>query len=151
MNETMNFSSSGAELPEAVRQSLWRAALAAHAAAYAPYSRFRVGAAVLDEQGHIHAGCNVENAAYPQGVCAEAGALSAMVLGGGHSVRAVLVLGQGERWVTPCGGCRQKIREFAQPDVPILLADEMGLRASLTLEALLPYSFGPEHLESPKP
>jgi len=151
MNEAKTINPSGAALPQEVCQSLWRAALAAREAAYAPYSRFRVGAAVLDESGRIHAGCNVENAAYPQGVCAEAGALSAMVLAGGRRVCAVLVLGQGEHWVTPCGGCRQKIREFAQPDVPILLADENGLRTSLTLQALLPYSFGPEHLESPKP
>lgn len=150
MNETNTLGPVATELSEAQRQSLWLAALAAHAAAYAPYSRFRVGAAVLDEQGRIHAGCNVENAAYPQGVCAEAGALSAMVLAGGRRVCAVLVLGQGERWVTPCGGCRQKIREFVNSDVPILLADENGLRASLTLQALLPYSFGPEHLALPK-
>ena len=149
MNQAITLKPIAVELPREVRLSLWRAALAAYQTAYAPYSRFRVGAAVLDEQDRIHAGCNVENAAYPQGVCAEAGALSAMVLAGGHSVRAVLVLGQGERWVTPCGGCRQKIREFAQSDIPILLADESGLRASLTLEALLPYSFGPEHLELP--
>ncbi|MEI8030279.1 MAG: cytidine deaminase [Comamonadaceae bacterium] len=149
MNQAITLKPIAVELPREVRLSLWRAALAAYQTAYAPYSRFRVGAAVLDEKDRIHAGCNVENAAYPQGVCAEAGALSAMVLAGGHSVRAVLVLGQGERWVTPCGGCRQKIREFAQSDIPILLADESGLRASLTLEALLPYSFGPEHLELP--
>jgi cytidine deaminase len=149
MNQAFTLQPLAADLPQEVRHSLWRAALAAYQTSYAPYSRFRVGAAVLDEQGRIHAGCNVENAAYPQGVCAEAGALSAMVLAGGHSVRAVLVLGLGERWVTPCGGCRQKIREFAQSDIPILLADESGLRASLTLEALFPYSFGPEHLKSP--
>ncbi len=149
MNQAITLQPEAVELPHDVRLSLWRAALAAYQTAYAPYSHFRVGAAVLDEQGRIHAGCNVENAAYPQGVCAEAGALSAMVLAGGHSVRAVLVLGQGERWVTPCGGCRQKIREFAQSDIPILLADESGLRTSLTLEALLPYSFGPGHLELP--
>jgi cytidine deaminase len=151
MNQAFTLQPLAADLPQEVRLSLWRTALAAYQTAYAPYSRFRVGAAVLDEQGRIHAGCNVENAAYPQGVCAEAGALSAMVLAGGHSLRAVLVLGQGERWVTPCGGCRQKIREFAQSDIPILLADESGLRASLTLEALLPYSFGPEHLELTSP
>lgn len=132
-----------------LRQSLWRTALAAHRAAYAPYSGFRVGAAVLDEQGLIHGGCNVENAAYPEGLCAEASALSAMVLAGGRHVKAVLVLGQGEHWVTPCGGCRQKIREFAQTDVPILIADENGLRADLSLQTLLPHSFGPEHLEQP--
>jgi cytidine deaminase len=133
-------------LPVSLREALWRAAAHAQLNAYAPYSRFQVGAAVLDERGQIHAGCNVENAAYPQGVCAEAGALSAMVLAGGRRLHAVLVLGDGEAWVTPCGGCRQKIREFAHPQVPVLLADRQGLRGVLTLEALLPHSFGPEHL-----
>lgn len=114
--------------------------------AYAPYSRFQVGAAVLDGQGRIHAGCNVENAAYPQGVCAEAGALSAMVLAGGTEVLAVLVVGSGDALVTPCGGCRQKIREFAAPQVPVLIADPAQVRAVFTLDQLLPHSFGPDHL-----
>ena len=122
------------------------AATAAMARAHAPYSKFQVGAAVLDAQGRIHAGCNVENAAYPQGVCAEAGALSAMVLAGGTQVQAVLVVGHGEGLVTPCGGCRQKIREFAGPDTPILIASPQQVRARFTLDALLPHSFGPEHL-----
>ncbi len=133
-------------LTEARRRALFESALAAMQRAHAPYSRFQVGAAVLDAQGRIHAGCNVENAAYPQGVCAEAGALSAMVLAGGSAVRAVLVLGAGAGLVTPCGGCRQKIREFAAPDTPILIADPQHVRASFTLEQLLPHSFGPEHL-----
>jgi hypothetical protein len=83
------------------REALLRAAVEAMGRAYAPYSRFLVGAAVLDDQGRIHPGCNVENAAYPQGVCAEGGALSAMVLAGGRSVRAVLVVGEGEGLVSP--------------------------------------------------
>ena len=133
-------------LTEAQRQALFEAARTAMQRAHVPYSHFRVGAAVLDVQGRIHAGCNVENAAYPQGVCAEAGALSAMVLAGGSAVRAVLVVGAGAGLVTPCGGCRQKIREFAAPDTPILIADPQHVRASFTLEQLLPHSFGPEHL-----
>ena len=128
------------------REALFKAACLAMDRAHAPYSRFHVGAAVLDMQGRIHAGCNVENAAYPQGVCAEAGALSAMVLAGGNQVRAVLVVGQGEGLVTPCGGCRQKIREFAAPDTLILIADPSHVRASFTLDQLLPHSFGPDHL-----
>jgi cytidine deaminase len=128
------------------REALLRAAVEAMGRAYAPYSRFLVGAAVLDDQGRIHPGCNVENAAYPQGVCAEGGALSAMVLAGGRSVRAVLVVGEGEGLVTPCGGFRQKIREFAALDTPILIADPQHVRATFTLGELLPQSFGPEHL-----
>ena len=125
---------------------LLQAARAAQAQAYAPYSHFAVGAAVLDEHGRIHAGCNVENAAYPQGLCAEAGALSAMVLAGGRRVRALAVVGDGAGLVTPCGGCRQKLREFAAPDTPVLVADRTRLRAQFTLAQLLPESFGPEHL-----
>ena len=131
---------------DAQRVALLAAANAAMARAHAPYSHFHVGAAVLDAQGRIHAGCNVENAAYPQGVCAEAGALSAMVLAGGTEVQAVLVVGNGEGLVTPCGGCRQKIREFAAPQTPILIANPLQIRATFTLDALLPHSFGPEHL-----
>lgn len=129
-----------------VREALWQAASQARERAYAPYSRFLVGAALLDDRGEVHAGCNVENAAYPQGVCAEAGAISAMVLAGGRSIRALLVLGDATEWVTPCGGCRQKIREFAAPDIPIIIANRQGWLGTLTLEELLPHSFGPNHL-----
>jgi len=134
------------DLTEQQQADLLTAARAAQARAYAPYSHFLVGAAVLDEHGRVHAGCNVENAAYPQGVCAEAGALSAMVLAGGTRVRAAVVVGDGAAPVTPCGGCRQKLREFAAPDTPILVADRERLRARFTLAQLLPDSFGPDHL-----
>ena len=134
-------------LTNSERDALLRAAVEAMGRAYAPYSRFLVGAAVLDAEGRIHPGCNVENAAYPQGVCAEGGALSAMVLAGGRKVRAVLVVGHGEGLVTPCGGCRQKIREFAALDTPILIADPQRVRATFTLDELLPHSFGPDHLQ----
>jgi cytidine deaminase len=137
-----------AALTDAERAALLQAAVDAMGRAYAPYSNFQVGAAVLDDQGRIHPGCNVENAAYPQGVCAEGGALSAMVLAGGRTVRAVLVVGRGAGLVTPCGGCRQKIREFAAPDTPILIADPQHVRATFTLDDLLPHSFGPDHLRA---
>lgn len=135
------------QLSDAESAALLQAARAAQTHAYAPYSKFLVGAAVLDDQGRVHAGCNVENAAYPQGVCAEAGALSAMVLAGGATVRAVAVVGDGAGLVTPCGGCRQKLREFAAPDMPVLVGDRHRLRATFTLSQLLPESFGPEHLQ----
>jgi cytidine deaminase len=123
------------------------AALAARAKAYAPYSEFLVGAAVKDEKGRIHAGCNVENAAYPQGTCAEAGAIAAMILAGGRRISEITVVGAGDGLVTPCGGCRQKLREFARGDLPIHVCGENGsLRRSFTLEELLPFSFGPENL-----
>lgn len=130
----------------AAPDDLIAAAVAAYGRAYAPYSRFQVGAAVRDEHGRIHAGCNVENAAYPEGVCAEAGAFSAMVLAGGRQVRALAVVGDGTGLVTPCGGCRQKLREFAAADTPVLVGDREQLRAEFTLAQLLPSSFGPENL-----
>lgn len=136
-------------LTDAQRNALLQAARAAQAKAYAPYSRFHVGAAVLDDQGRIHAGCNVENAAYPEGVCAEASALSAMVLAGSTHARAVLVVGTGGAWITPCGGCRQKLREFGAPDMPVLSANGHALGPSYTLAQLLPASFGPDHLSAP--
>jgi cytidine deaminase len=127
-------------------QRLLDAARAARQRAYAPYSKFHVGAAVLDDLGRVHAGCNVENAAYPQGVCAEAGALSAMVLAGSTRARALVVVGEGPAWVTPCGGCRQKLREFALSETPVVVANEEFVQARFTLAQLLPQSFGPEHL-----
>jgi cytidine deaminase len=133
---------------EAHRDALIAAALAVRDRAYAPYSCFAVGAAVLDEKGRIHAGANVENAAYPQGWCAETSALSALIAAGGQRVLAVAVCALAAQPVTPCGGCRQKLREFATDDCPVWLADLDGWRASHTLGELLPCSFGPHHLPS---
>jgi cytidine deaminase len=127
-------------------EALFEAAKAAQARAYAPYSRFPVGAAIRADDGRVYAGVNVENAAYPLGTCAEAGAIAAMVLGGGRRIEAILVLGPGEALCTPCGGCRQRIREFAAPDCPVLIAGPAGIRARLTLEGLLPHAFGPANL-----
>lgn len=135
-----------ASLTEAQRQALLAAARAAQKNAYAPYSNFLVGAAVLDAQDRIHAGCNVENAAYPEGVCAEAGALSAMVLAGGRHAKAVAVVGSSSKWTTPCGGCRQKLREFCTQDAPIFVASSETDGPIYNMAHLLPDSFGPEHL-----
>jgi cytidine deaminase len=133
---------------DAQRQALIDAARRVRLHAHAPYSKFAVGAAVLDEQGRIHAGCNVENAAYPQGWCAETSALAHLVAAGGRRVLAVAVVGVAADPVTPCGGCRQKLREFAADDCPIHIADDQQLRATLTLGQLLPLSFGPDHLKN---
>ena len=123
------------------------AALAARRQAYAPYSRFAVGAAMRCERGLLHAGCNVENAAYPEGVCAEAGAITALVLSGSRRITAVVVAGGGAGPCTPCGGCRQKIREFGSADTEIRMVDATGqLLLTSTLAELLPNSFGPESL-----
>jgi len=125
---------------------LFDAARAAQARAYAPYSRFNVGAALRGASGTVYSGCNVENAAYPQGACAETGAIGAMVNAGERRIAEILVVGDGEGLCTPCGGCRQRIREFAAPDTPIHVAGSTGVRATFTLEELLPSSFGPENL-----
>jgi len=126
---------------------LLSAARRARVRAYAPYSRFSVGAALLDNLGRIHLGCNVENAAYPQGQCAEATALGALVMAGGLRIHAAVVVGVSDAPVTPCGGCRQRLREFAADDCPIWVADLDNLRGHYTLGQLLPHSFGPDHLK----
>ena len=129
-------------------RDLAEAAKAARAKAHAPYSRFHVGAAMRDEHGRVFAGCNIENAAYPQGWCAEPSAISALIMAGGKRVTEVAVMGNGHALCTPCGGCRQKIREFADDDVKIHCCTEDGvLIRTFTLGELLPFSFGPEHLK----
>jgi homotetrameric cytidine deaminase len=114
--------------------------------AYAPYSDFPVGAAVRTADGRRYAGANVENAAYPQGQCAEASALGALVTGGGGPVVEVVVAAPSPELVSPCGGCRQRLREFAAPDTPIHLADMERVKHTTTMAELLPLSFGPETL-----
>lgn len=126
--------------------TLFEAAKAIQTRAYAPYSRFKVGAAIATPEGQVFTGCNVENAAYPVGACAEAGAISAMIAGGGSRIGTIVVMGEGEHLVTPCGGCRQRIREFAAPDTKIHVAGPEGIRKSFTLAELLPFSFGPDNL-----
>jgi cytidine deaminase len=128
-------------------RDLIEAAKQARLRAHAPYSKFLVGAAVRDEQGRVFAGCNVENAAYPQGWCAEPSAIAALVMAGGKRITEVAVMGNGDQLCTPCGGCRQKLREFAQDDVRIhcCTADGVLIR-TFTLGELLPFSFGPENL-----
>jgi len=130
------------------KDDLIKAALAAMPHAYAPYSNFQVGAALCDETGTIHTGVNVENAAYPQGSCAEAGAIAALVRAGGRKITEVAVAGRGTELCTPCGGCRQRLREFAAPQTQIHICGEQGHRATFTLAELLPMSFGPDNLDS---
>ena len=131
---------------EAGLAELFAAAKAAQANAYARYSRFKVGAALHTPDGATYSGCNVENAAYPQGSCAEAGAIAAMAVAGGRRIAEILVVGDGDALCTPCGGCRQRIREFADPSTAIHIAGPEGVRATFTLAKLLPESFGPDHL-----
>ncbi len=133
---------------ESIGQTLFEAADSVRKNAHAPYSGFFVGAAILADDGNIYAGCNVENAAYPQGNCAEASAISAMLAGGGRRIKRILTTGPGTIPVTPCGGCRQRIREFADLDTPITcLGADGGEPLNTTLAQLLPHSFGPEFLD----
>jgi cytidine deaminase len=95
----------------------------------------------------VFAGCNVENAAYPQGTCAEAGAIAAMVAGGERAIDVIVTVCDGDQLATPCGGCRQKIREFAVPGTVVHVAGSRGVIKSYTMDELLPDSFGPENLD----
>jgi cytidine deaminase len=133
------------------RTELFAAALAAQQRAHCPYSGYRVGAAIRTVSGEVFAGCNVENAAYPLGSCAEAGAIAAMVLGGRHQIADVVTVTDGDAPGTPCGGCRQRLREFTAPDVVITSTTATGglddpSAISMTMAQLLPESFGPEFL-----
>jgi len=129
-----------------VTAALLAAARAAQANAHAPYSRYKVGAALATPDGRVFAGCNVENAAYPSGTCAEAGAIAAMVAAGGRAIAEILVVGDGPEPITPCGNCRQRIREFAMAGTRVHAAGAPGVLASFLLDELLPASFGPQHL-----
>ena len=122
------------------------AALAARDKAYAPYSKFHVGAALRTAEGKVIAGCNVENAAYPQSQCAEATAIGNMISNGNKKILEVVVIGSGELLCSPCGGCRQRLREFATLDTKIHMCNENGHMKTSTLGELLPDSFGPENL-----
>ena len=119
--------------------------------AHAPYSRFRVGACLRAASGRLHAGCNVENAAYPVGQCAEATAIGAMVAAGDRQIVEVVVVTEGPELCAPCGRCRQQLAEFARPDVPVHLAGREGVRVTVTLGELLPLAFGRETLGPLRP
>ena len=114
--------------------------------AHVPYSQFKVGAAFLTENGSIISGCNVENAAYPQSQCAEASAIGSLISSGYRNIKEVVVIGSGDLLCSPCGGCRQRLREFASLDVAIHMCNSEGHLKTSTLAELLPDSFGPENL-----
>ena len=122
------------------------AARRALANAHAPYSRFRVGACLRAASGRLHAGCNVENAAYPVGQCAEATAIGAMIAAGDREIAEIVVATEGAELCPPCGRCRQQLAEFAGPDTPVHLCGPEGVRLSTTLGELLPLAFGREAL-----
>ena len=130
----------------AATASLRAAALAVRENAHAPYSRFKVGAAIRTRAGRVHLGCNVENVAYPEGTCAEAGAIAAMVAAGETEIAAVYVVADAPDPVPPCGGCRQKLAEFGAGAVPVTMATTGGAETTVTLAELLPGAFGIGHL-----
>ncbi len=128
--------------------SLLEAATAVRENAYAPYSRFKVGAALRTESGSVYTGCNVENVAYPEGTCAEAGAIAAMCAAGERAVTEVVVIADAPVPVTPCGGCRQKLAEFAAADARITMTTTEGNSMTMTMAELLPGAFANKHLEN---
>ncbi len=128
--------------------SLKDAATAVRLNAHAPYSGFQVGGAIRAASGAVYVGCNVENVAYPQGTCAEAGAIAAMVAAGETELKEVYVIAGSPMPVSPCGGCRQKLAEFGGGDVPVT----MGTTANdtewhMTLDELLPGAFNTDHMD----
>ncbi|HEX5933714.1 MAG TPA: cytidine deaminase [Pseudorhizobium sp.] len=120
---------------------LFEAAREAMGKAYAPYSKFPVGAAIRADDGNIHVGANIENLSFPQGWCAEPSAISAMIMAGAKSIREIAVIAEKLPLCTPCGGCRQKIAEFASPETRIYLCDDQGVQKTVTMAELLPYAF----------
>jgi len=126
--------------------SLEKAALAVRENAHAPYSNFKVGAALRSQSGAVFVGCNVENVAYPEGTCAEAGAIAAMVAAGETQIIEAYVVAGSPTPVTPCGGCRQKLAEFASADVPVTLATTGGVTQHTTVGDLLPGVFNTNHM-----
>lgn len=115
--------------------------------AYAPYSNYKVGALIISENGAKHIGCNVENASYPQGQCAESSAISAMIVSGDKYIKQIYIMSEDKAGATPCGGCRQRIREFSDSETLIKLCSSDKTVKTLSISDLLPHSFGPENLK----
>ena len=126
-------------------QDLIEQARLARKKSYSPYSGFRVGAAIRSPAG-VHSGCNIENASYSLTLCAEASAVAAMIMAGGREILEIAVIGDGNEPCPPCGACRQRIREFAGPDAPVHMVGADGGQLTMTLDELLPQSFGPDRL-----
>ena len=126
---------------------LLEAAMKAREFAYSPYSKFKVGAAIRSESGNIYSGCNVENVAYPEGTCAEAGAIAAMVAAGETRIIEALIIADSPLPISPCGGCRQKLAEFTRPEATITMTTLAGKTKTMTIAELLPGAFTREHME----
>ena len=122
-------------------QELFKVAYNAMLNAYAPYSKFRVGAAILGDNGKIYAGCNVENVSYPCGTCGEAGAIAAMVADGCRRIERIVIVSDGKTLIVPCGACLQRIKEFAKANTEIVLADKEQNFKVCKIDELLPHAF----------
>jgi len=114
--------------------------------AYVPYSNYPVGALIVTDNGNTYSGCNVENASFPLGNCAEASAIASMVIGGEKKIKTIYVMTKNDEGGIPCGGCRQRIREFSDENTQIMMCSPDGVQQRINLSELLPNSFGPEHL-----
>jgi len=125
-------------------RDLFEAARTAMAKCHAPYSKFPVGAAIRDSDGKVHAGANIEVISFPEGWCAETTAISHMVMAGGTRIREVAVVAEKLELCPPCGGCRQRLAEFADADTLIHLCDNEGIKQTLRMDELLPYAFKTE-------
>ena len=114
--------------------------------AYVPYSNYPVGALIVTDKGNTYSGCNVENASFPLGNCAEASAIASLVIGGEKKIKTISVMTKNDEGGIPCGGCRQRIREFSDENTQIMICSPDGVQQRINLSELLPNSFGPEHL-----
>ena len=114
--------------------------------AYVPYSNYPVGALIVTDNGNTYSGCNIENASYPLGNCAEASAIASMVIAGEKKIKTIYVMTKNDEGGIPCGGCRQRIREFSDENTQIMMCSVDGVQQRINLSELLPNSFGPEHL-----
>jgi cytidine deaminase len=130
-------------MPKHSIESLFAAAHEVRKQSHSRYSGFRVGVALEDENGAMHVGCNVENASFPEGTCAESNAIGAMVASGGRHIKTIAVVGghDAPQFCTPCGGCRQRIREFSDSNTVIVLLDDAGKPLTFDIDSLLPHSF----------
>lgn len=124
-----------------ISEKLFNLALQARNNSYSPYSKFKVGAAILADDGEFYSSCNVENISYPCGSCAETGAISAMISCGGKKIKEILVVGDGQEAITPCGACRQRICEFSDENTIVHMANLEGIKKSILAKDLLPYGF----------
>ena len=120
---------------------LFLAARKAMAKAYVPYSKFPVGAAIRTTDGRVYSGCNIENASFPEGWCAETTAIGHYVMDGGGEIAEIAVVAERMDRITPCGGCRQRLAEFSRPDTKLYLCDQAGVVETATIGEILPFAF----------